>query len=155
MRSTQEKDIFRRHAIKATQEVATKQWELFKREWEVVNKKQTDKLSGVGKQEATTPVEIIIDLIKGLDMRGKDTLIFSNYDLFITIKFLRKKSHMLPYLGLLEKNVNYKTITLLTDSKELNVEPANVTGIEPNELVYVDNLFDIATIEKALDDHTR
>lgn len=155
MRSTQEKDILRGHAIEATQELTTKQWELFKREWEVVDKKKTKKYSGVGKQEATTPVEIIIDLIKGLDMRGKDTLIFSNYDLFVTIKFLKRQSHMLPYFGLGIEHVNYKTITLLTDSKKLRDAPTEASWIEPSELVYVEDLFDVATIEKALDDHTK
>ncbi len=156
MKSTQKKDIFRQHAIEAMQELTTKQWKIFEISWSVDTKKGKAKpFSGVGKQEATTPVELTIDLLRNLDMRGKDTLIFSNYDLFVIIKFLRMHPEMLPHLGLDIEHVNYKTITLLTDSKKLHEAPTEQSWIEPSELVYVENLFDVATIEETLNNHTR
>jgi hypothetical protein len=156
MRSKQEKDIFRDHAIEATEKLIDSQWEQHEIKWTVIKANGDEKkFSGVGKQEEKTPVKLAIDLLKSLDMRGKDTLIISNYDLFTLIKFLKRSPQMLPHLGLSENHVDYKTITFLTDSKELLEAPPAATWIEPNELVYVDNLADVATIEEALDNHTK
>ena len=157
------KQVLKDHATRVVKNKAIEMWKQFEISWKVPKKAKKEdevprdsvEVTGVGSQEKQTPLKLSLELLKTLDLKGKNVLLYSNYDTFVAIKLCRRKPVIAKHLGFNEGFFDYKTITFVTDSKELRDAPPVDSWIEPSELVYVENLHDVATIEEELKKHTK